>query len=229
MKTQINSKINQDYINEEIETYGIKEINARENKLLNYSGLYFNAILQEMENGISKIILCLPDILIEKRKTKEKTYDFRLEQEKTKTTITKKYYFPVKTKKEFLDKLRQNGENNYVVKGTYSYNNIEKVTISSYHNPIDNIKNAHTMEITIYTKEKFKECFINELQELQNTYNTTLDKYLGGTLNITIDIDELFNNELSRILDYYEEVEDKEEILKSLDIKKKNQTRIRKN
>lgn len=222
-----NKETNENYIYEEIETYGLTNLKKEEQKLLNYSAVCFNYILNEMQDGISKIILYLPDILIEKRKTKENIYDFTRQKERTKTTITKKYYFNVKTKKEFLNKLKLQGNNNYIVKGSYSYNNIEKTTISSYDTPIDNIKNLHTMEITIYTKEKFKECFINELKELQKTYNDTLNNYLEETLNITIDIEELYNNELNRLLDYYEEVENKEEILQELGITQKHKTLVK--
>lgn len=217
----------ENYIYEEIENYGLTNKEQEEQKLLNYSIVCFNYMLNEMKDGISKIILCLPDILIEKRKTKENIYDFIREKERTRTTITKKYYFPVKTKKDFLNKLKLYGKDNYIVKGSYSYNNIEKTTISSYDIPIDNIKNLHTMEITIYTKEKFKECFINELKELQKTYNDTLNDYLNGLLNITIDIEELYNNELNRLLDYYEEVENKEEILQELGITQKPKTLVK--
>ncbi len=212
-------KINnqKDYCDIQTETYGVGDIKRQEKQLLGYSSLCFNYFLEEMKDGMSKIVFCFPDVLIEKTKIKEEIYDFNLEKNKIKTTLTKKYYFPAKTKKQFLDRLRLAGKN-YIVKGNYSFNDIEKRTISSYGDIVDDEKHAHYMEITIYTKEKFTECFINEIKSLIQTYNYTLNQYIEGSLNLSVSIDELFENELSRLFDYYEEVENKEELIKSLGI-----------
>lgn len=203
---------------QETETYGINNIKQNIKELKKYTPLCLSYFLSDIKNGMAKIDFYFPDVLIEKTKTKENIYDFRLKKTKLKTTITKKYYFPVKTKKEFLTSLKQLSQNNYIIKGNYSLNNIEKQSISSYNPIIDNEKHHHNINLTIYTKEKFKECFIKELKELLNTYKQTKISIEENTLKISEDIDELFNNELSRIIDYYYEVENQEEILKELNI-----------
>lgn len=216
---------NDNYMYEEVETFGMDGIRENEKKLLSSSFICFNYMLQEMKDGVSNIILYLPDVLIEKKKIKENVYSFADEKLKVKTTIFKKYYFPVRTKKKFLDELRNFCKDNYIVKGIYGYNDIENVKLSSYSSLNDNISNAHFIDLTIYTKEKFRECFINELNELQRVYDETLKGYLDGTLNLSIDIDELYNNELSRLLDFYDELDDKNKILDSLNIKPKTYVR----
>lgn len=212
-------------IKEEIEIYDVGDIDKNEKKLLSYSGICFSYLLHEMKDGISNIILCFPDVLIEKQKTEQEVYSYIDERVRTKVTIEKKYYFPVKTKKEFLNKMRNYCKNDYVVKGRYTYNDVEVVSFSSYSFSCDNINNGHFIDLTIYTREKFRECFINELNELQRVYEQTLNDYLNGIFNISVDIDELYNNELSRLLDFYDELDDKDEILKSLSIKPKTYIR----
>lgn len=203
---------------QETETYGINNIKQNIKELKKYTPLCLNYFINDIKDGITKINFYFPDILIEKTKTKENIYDFRLCKTKTKTTITKKYYFPVQIKKEFLTNLKQLSQNNYIIKGNFSLNNIEKKTISSYNHIIDNEKHHHNINLTIYTKEKFKDCFIKEIKELLNTYKQTKINIEENTLKISEDIDKLFNNELSRIIDYYYEVENQEEILKELNI-----------
>lgn len=210
-----------DYVNEKVEIFDLDGLSDNEKKLLNYAGVCFSYMLEEMNDGISNINLCFPDVLIERRVINGDVYSFTDERYRNKTIIIKKYYFPVKTKKEFFNKLKSFCNGKYVIKGLYSYNDVESVSISSYREPIDNINNAHFIDLTVYTMEKFRECFINELNELERVYDETLSSYLNGTFNIGVDIDKLYNDELSRLFDFYDEVLDKEEILKSLNIKTK--------
>ncbi len=213
------------YIYEKIETFDMDGLNENVKSLLNYSGLCFSYMLQEMNDGISNITLCLPDILIEKKTIEGEVYSYTDNKFRNKIIIEKKYYFPVKAKKEFLNKLKSFCKDNYVVKGIYSYNDVENVKLSSYSSLNDNVSSAHFIDLTVYTKKKFRDCFINELNELQKVYDETLKGYLDGTLNLSVDIDELYNNELSRLLDFYDELDDKNEILDSMNIKPKTYVR----
>lgn len=180
---------------------------------------YFYSMTSNMdEKGLIRQNFIFPAVLTQRIKTTEFNYSLCDNCVRRSDITRENYYFPTSLKEASMNKLKEMAEqNNYHIKTYYSdeyYNSVTIINGNPTYQP-------HQLTTFLYTKKAFLESFKRELTNFAKNYNICFgnEECRGDLLDVTYDLSmEGHFNELNRLLDYYEAISEKSDILNEFGI-----------